>query len=119
MRAFAEAPEAVTVMAEIGRDLAGFAIAEMAEETSYVVTVDVATQWRRRGLGRRIVEELEAKSQIVGARSIMLHVFTGNGAAVALYEAMGYQRTGVARGFYGRNLDGWVYQKKLGSRDSG
>src|SRR5205823_14136927 len=97
--------EAVTVIAESGGDLAGFAIAEIAEGAGYVVTVDVAPTWRRRGLGRRLMEELEAKARAAAAETIMLHVFTGNLAAVRMYEALGYERKGIAERFYGVGRD--------------
>lgn len=113
MKGFAEAAESVTVLAEAGQELAGFVIAEVAEGAGYVVTVDVAPAWRRRGLGRRLMEELEAKVRAAGAETIMLHVFTGNDAAVRMYEALGYERKGVARRFYGVGRDGWVYEKPL------
>lgn len=114
MRRFAEADEAVTVLAEAdGGVLAGFAIAEVAEGAAYVVTVDVASAWRRRGLGRRLMEALEERATVAGVETMSLHVFAGNAGAVELYERLGYERTGVAQGFYGRGLDGLMFEKRL------
>lgn len=113
MRAFAEAAEAVTVLAESGGGLAGFAIAEVADGAGYVVTVDVAQGWRGRGLGSRLMTELEAKARSAGAQSLMLHVFAGNQAAMAMYENLKYRRLARAAGFYGKGLDAWLYEKKL------
>ncbi len=113
MRRFAEAQEAVTVLAEVGGELAGFGIAEAAERAAYVVTVDLGEAFRGRGLGRLLMMELEKKAERAGAEVMMLHVFAGNAAAVRLYEALGYASTGVATGFYGRGLDGLMYEKRL------
>ena len=114
MQRFAEARGARTVLAESAGELVGFAIAEVADGTSYIVTVDVALAWRRRGLGRRILEELERKAKLAGAEMMMLHVFKENLAAARLYESMAYENMGVAHGFYGHGLDGVMYQKRLG-----
>lgn len=113
MQRFAEAEEAMTVLAEANGELAGFAIAEVAEGAGYVVTVDVAPAWRRRGLGRELMEQLEQKARAAGAEAMMLHVFSGNNGAVRIYEALGYRQSGVARDFYGRGLDGLIYDKPL------
>jgi ribosomal-protein-alanine N-acetyltransferase len=116
VKGFAEAEEAVTVIAKSGAEMAGFAIAEIAEGAGYVVTVDVGTTWRRRGLGRLLMQELEARARAAGAQAMMLHVYVENEGAVAMYEALGYMRRGMARAFYGEGRDGWVYEKPLADR---
>jgi [ribosomal protein S18]-alanine N-acetyltransferase len=112
MRYFAEARRAVTVLAEANGELVGFCIVEVDEE-AYVVTLDVAPAWRRHGLARRLMAEVEAKARAVGAQSIALHVFTGNSGAIRFYEEIGYGRVGMVEAFYGRGLDALVYRKKL------
>jgi ribosomal-protein-alanine N-acetyltransferase len=111
MRHLAEARGAVTVLAEAEGELVGFCIAHVEANTGYVVTLDVAPAWRRRGLAGWLMAEVETKVRAAGAESIALHVFTGNVGAVQFYERMGYDRVGMARGFYGRGLDALVYRK--------
>jgi ribosomal protein S18 acetylase RimI-like enzyme len=36
-----------------------------------------------------------------------------NEGAVRFYEGMGYERVGVAKGFYRRGRDAWVYRRGL------
>jgi [ribosomal protein S18]-alanine N-acetyltransferase len=83
------------------------------DEEAYVVTLDVAPAWRRHGLARRLMAEVEAKARAMGAQSIALHVFTGNFGAIRFYEEIGYGRVGMVEAFYGRGLDALVYRKKL------
>jgi [ribosomal protein S18]-alanine N-acetyltransferase len=123
MRGFAEADGAITVLAEEDAQLVGFCIAQVEHDskeseqpdarTGYVVTLDVAVEWRRRGLARRLMHELELRAQADGAGSMALHVFAGNLAAVHLYESLGYECSGVAADFYAAGLDGLVYRKVL------
>ncbi len=113
MRYFAEARRAVTVLAEADGALVGFCIAEVDEQTGYVVTLDVAQAWRRRGLARQLMAEVEAKARAAGAEAMVLHVFNGNAGAMQFYESIGYDRVGRAEAFYGRGLDALVYRKRL------
>jgi ribosomal-protein-alanine N-acetyltransferase len=115
MRYFAEARRALTVLAEADGELVGFCIAEVEtdEAAGYVVTLDIAPAWRRRGLARQLMAEVETKAQAAGAKSMALHVFKGNVGAMRFYEENGYGRVGLVEGFYGRGMDALVYRKRL------
>lgn len=112
MRGFAEAKGAVTVLAEAGGQLVGFCVAEMERQAGYVVTLDVAPAWRRKGLAKRLMEEAQARVSAAGGVVMTLHVFRGNVGAMQFYEAIGFERVGMVEGFYGRGLHALVYQKR-------
>jgi ribosomal-protein-alanine N-acetyltransferase len=113
MRGFAEAPGAVTVLAEAQGELACFCIAQLESQTGYVVTLDVAPAWRRRGLARRLMAEVESRLLSTGAVRMELHVFTGNTEAIRFYEKIGYERVGAVKNFYAQHLHALVYRKQL------
>jgi ribosomal-protein-alanine N-acetyltransferase len=113
MRSFAEAPGAIGLLAQAAGELAGFCVVQMEEHVGYVVTLDVAATWRRRGLARLLMAEVEAKVRAVGGTAMALHVFPGNEGAVRFYEAIGFQRLGVAEEFYGPGRDALVYGKAI------
>ena len=113
MRGFAEAPGAVTVLAEAGGQLLGFCVVQMEGHVGYVVTLDVAAAWQRRGLARSIMADVEARVRKAGGTGVALHVFTGNVGAIRFYESIGYERTGMTEGFYGQGLDALVYRRKF------
>jgi ribosomal-protein-alanine N-acetyltransferase len=118
MSAFAGDPDAVTLIAEDGDEVIGFVIAHVkrvaSEYRAYVVTLDIAPAWRRKGIARELMGEAEARALSRGARWIQLHVFTGNTAAIRFYERLGYERIRVVRGYYGAaGLDAIVYGKDL------
>lgn len=134
MRGFAEAPGAVTVLAEAQRELAetqrelanaerepdnseselaGFCLTQLDERTGYVVTLDVAPEWRRRGLARRLMAEDESRLQSAGAEEMELHVFTGNAEAIRFYQSIGYTQAGTAKDFYAQSLHALLYRKRL------
>jgi ribosomal-protein-alanine N-acetyltransferase len=116
MREFAEARSAVALVAEEDSGgIAGFVIVhvEMGERRrGYVVTLDVAEEFRREGVASRLMMEVESR---VGTGWMELHVFTGNEGAIRFYERMGYRRVGMRRRFYQADgLDAFLYCKELG-----
>ena len=119
MREFAEERNAIVRIAEkVGSELAGFIIVHVERVATgwraYVVTLDVAAEWRQKGLGRRLMREAEAFAVAAGVRWMQLHVFTGNAGAIRFYERLGYERIRERRGFYGApGLDAFVYGKEL------
>jgi [ribosomal protein S18]-alanine N-acetyltransferase len=122
MQVFAEERGAIAVVAEaVGGGLAGFVIVHLervgAGWRGYVVTLDVAEEWRRRGLAGMLMREAEARVAAAGGRWMELHVFTGNAAAIRFYERLGYERIGMIRRFYGAaGLDAFVYRREIVGR---
>jgi len=51
----------------------------------------VATEHRRRGVGRRMVEELETRLRALGCRKLNLQIFGTNRGVVAFYERLGFR----------------------------
>jgi ribosomal-protein-alanine N-acetyltransferase len=113
MRRFAESCKARVIIAESAGELVGFAILHVEGRVGYIVTLDVAEEFRRRGLARQLMEAMEQEAEGAACAVVGLHVFVGNDAAIRFYEHMGYARVGDVPGFYGEGLDAWVYRKKL------
>ena len=118
MQRFAEAENAWSVVAEAEGELSGFCIVhlEVAEtvDVGYVVTIDVAEGFRRKGIGERMLAEGEAWVRRSGGVGMMLHVFVKNAGAVRFYERLGYRRVGGQRGFYGPGIDAAMYWREFG-----
>jgi ribosomal protein S18 acetylase RimI-like enzyme len=68
----------------------------------------VRREWRRQGVGRRLLDECLALARSAGLEKIELEVFTDNEGAIRLYESLGFVREGVkcrARKLEGRYQD--------------
>lgn len=117
MRYFAEAKNALTVIAESGEEIVGFCIVHVSrvgrDRVGYVVTLDVAPGMRRQGLAGRMMERMEEQSRKTQCGVMGLHVSVENEDAIRFYERAGYSRTEVVRDFYGRGFDAFVYRKRL------
>src|ERR1700761_6879335 len=88
MRSFAEARGAITLLAEAHGELVGFCVVQMEQQMGYVVTLDVAASWRRQGLARKLMQEMEARVRAAGGLGMVLHVHKGNHGAMRFYESM-------------------------------
>lgn len=79
----------------------------------------VAPWARGHGIGRRIVTEIEQLARELGLRVLNLDLRDTQGAAIGLYESMGYQRWGT-HPFYAfvddRFVTGHYYFKRLDGR---
>jgi ribosomal-protein-alanine N-acetyltransferase len=117
MQKFAEAKKARVVVAESDGALAGFGILHIESypegSVGYIVTLDVALDQRREGVGKSLIQEMEKQSLAAGCDVFALHVYTQNVTAIGFYERLGFVYSHTAAGFYGEGLDAAVYQKEL------
>ena len=68
----------------------------------------VRREWRRHGVGRRLLEECLSLARATGLEKIELEVFSDNEADIRLYESRGFAREGLkarARKLEGRYQD--------------
>ena len=123
LRAVRRSPHAAVLVAE-GRDgiVGRLSIARDPHPASrHVADVGlmVARAARRHGIGRALMRAAEAWARDAGVAKIELHVFPYNGAAIALYESLGYAREGFRRRHYRRGrefLDAVLMAKYLEAR---
>ncbi|HLY86716.1 MAG TPA: GNAT family protein [Gaiellaceae bacterium] len=62
----------------------------------------VALDARRQGVGTALLRAATDWAREAGVRKLELHVFPWNEAAMALYDAFGFQREGYRKGHYRR-----------------
>lgn len=88
-------PAVRTVVAEARGVPVGFAMTEPADEEIYLVAIAVAPEWRRRGVGRRLLREAEAQAAretpAERTAAVALTVAQDNGPARALFASEGYR----------------------------
>ena len=72
--------------------------------TLWFLYIDPA--WRRRGVGRALLERVEAHGREVGATHVWLETSNVNVPGVAAYERLGYSLCGADRTYYGAYMPG-------------
>ncbi|MFZ5653569.1 MAG: ribosomal protein S18-alanine N-acetyltransferase [Pseudomonadota bacterium] len=88
----------VVALAPHGARIIGCAALRQVLDEAELLNVLVAPEYRRRGLGRALVEA--GAAAVAGARWLHLEVRAGNAAARALYGGLGFERVGIRRGYY-------------------
>lgn len=89
--------------------LLGRAIAGEAE----LLTLAVNPAARRKGIGRRLVQEFILAAQVKGAEHLFLEVASDNPPAQALYAALGWQEAGRRPDYYAPGLDAIILRLNL------
>ena len=84
---------------------AGFILGRAVAGEAELLTLAVAPEARRRGLGRKLVARFLYQARLRGAEQAFLEVAAGNEAARALYARCGFAESGRRRGYY-RGPDG-------------
>jgi [ribosomal protein S18]-alanine N-acetyltransferase len=88
------------VVARIGATVAGFAGVWLMVDDAHVTTFGVHPDWRRQGVGRRMLLALSDVAADLGARRMTLEVRASNVAAQALYRAFGFEIVGRRPRYY-------------------
>ncbi|CAB4568425.1 MAG: ribosomal-protein-alanine N-acetyltransferase [Actinobacteria bacterium] len=78
-----------------------------------ILTITVIDGFRRQGIAKRFIQDIEGYCQTKGSSAIMLEVATENTAAIALYENVGYSQISIRSNYYGSGKDAQVMQKEI------
>ena len=84
-----------------GRLVAGLDACITAFKILYVSTVFVDQEYRRKGIGARLIREMEKRAAAMGVNTVRLDTFNWQGKE--FYEALGYQCVG----HYDNDEDGY------------
>ena len=94
--------------------LVAYAIYGFEGEAFHLLNIAVLPQYRRTGLGRLLFDEFLAEAHRLEAPDAWLEVAVTNDAALALYEAYGFERVRVRRRYYQPgDIDALVMRKSL------
>lgn len=86
----------------------GFALGRVAGPEVELLTLAVAPEARRRGVGARLIASFEVEATCRGARDAFLEVALTNRAAIRLYERARYDRRGKRGRYYRTHGGDWV-----------
>jgi ribosomal-protein-alanine N-acetyltransferase len=85
---------------------AGFLLGRAVAGEAELLTLAVAPESRRLGLGRKLVARFLYQARLRGAVRAFLEVSAENPGAVALYESAGFALAGRRRAYYARPAGG-------------
>ena len=102
-----EHPASASFIAQIREPamLAGFIIGHIAADEAEILSIGVAPEWQKRGIGRRMAEGLVRAARRAEVKRVFLEVAIDNMAAGALYTSLGFTPAGGRKGYY-KHADG-------------
>lgn len=107
-----ETPEAQQIAQE--RQIAGFLIADLGRDASgHIITIDVAHEHRKRGVGRLLITAAEEQVLASGRQSMLLEVAVENAAAQSFYQQHGYLVLRRIADYYSTGKDALLMGKNL------
>jgi ribosomal-protein-alanine acetyltransferase len=112
-----ENPNAVSLVAKINNVIVGFIIGLIHRRNEEIIgriyTLDVAVKYRRKGVGLKLLDEIERIFLEKGAKICYLEVRKDNMAALELYRKHGYIKVKELEHYY-NGTHGVRLKKKLG-----
>ena len=94
--------------------LAGFVIAQAVNpQKALLVTLDIAEAYRRRNLGKKLLDVIDIFFSSRGFKSMTLEVDVGNHSAIRLYEKLGYKRVCLKQKYYPDGADAFQMEKQF------
>ena len=100
-----------------GDHLLGYFVAMLGVEEAHLLNITVAPAYQRQGWARVLLDALALWARGRGAQWLWLEVRQSNARAIRIYEAHGYRRVGLRKGYYpaghGRREDAVVMSLRL------
>lgn len=115
LRYFLAAPNAVFQVADLGGDIAGYALVALRKGSAIarLYSIAIHPDYRGRDLGRALLRAAEKQARAAGTDLMRLEVRARNRRAIALYEAQGYRRFGRIADYYEDGAAAFRYEKTL------
>lgn len=111
---FLDLDSADCLIAEEGKQLAGFILAESNPPLAHIITLDIAAAHRRKGVGSTLLREMEQHFAYRGVVSVLLETAVDNEGAVAFWRRHGYSAEAVLKRYYLGRVDAYEMRKRLG-----
>jgi len=110
---FLNLPAADCLVAEEGKQIVGFILAEKNPPLAHIITLDVSPQKRRAGLGTTLLAEMEKHFRYHEVRSVLLETAVDNETGIAFWEHHGYRTEAVLKRYYLGRVDAYEMRKRL------
>lgn len=80
--------------------LMGYGIMIRSPEEAHVLTLGIAADWQKKGLGKKLLQHFIECAKEQAAKSIFLDVRESNHGAAQLYKRMGFHQIATRKGYY-------------------
>lgn len=102
-------------VATVGQEIVGYAVAATDKQGGHVISVAVASNHRRKGIGSALLSAVTSRLVQEGISVIHLEVRKGNEPAIAFYEQVGFRKSSEIKRYYSDGEDAWVLVRRTES----
>ena len=95
----------IALIARVEGQIVGFVIGEIYIDgrvlQGHICTIEILPNFRRRGIGEKLLQEIEELFKQKKVKASALEVREDNVPAIELYRKLGYEKIGRLRNYYG------------------
>jgi len=117
IRSLLREPKAISLLAKVDDEAAGFTVGIIEHhgtiKVGHIYTISVAVKHRGKGVGIKLIEEIEDAFLKKGAETSYLEVRADNQVARSLYQKAGYEELEVLQDYYSPGVHGLTLKKQL------
>jgi ribosomal-protein-alanine N-acetyltransferase len=95
-------PHHRTYVFETDGEIVSFVVMTVVAGEGEILTIATDPNFQKQGLARMLLDQVIKTLKGEGAESLFLEVATDNPAALRLYEACGFKKTGRRKAYYSR-----------------
>ena len=88
------------LVVEVGDRIVAYSGMWVIIDEAHITNIAVLPDFRRQGLGERLMKEMMGRAKSRGATKMTLEVRVSNATAQRLYERLGFAARGIRRGYY-------------------
>jgi [ribosomal protein S18]-alanine N-acetyltransferase len=110
---FLNLPAADCLVGEDGKAIAGFILAETNPPLAHITTLDVGAAYRRKGLGSKLLSEMEKHFRYKEVHAVLLETAVDNESGIAFWQHHGYRTEAVLKRYYLGRVDAYEMRKRL------
>jgi [ribosomal protein S18]-alanine N-acetyltransferase len=94
-------------------EIIGYACYRIVDNDSELMRIAIKKNFRDKGLGHLLLDEVIRLVKIKGAKKLNLEVASINAPAIKLYEKHLFKKEGVRKNYYGLGIDGLLFSRFL------
>lgn len=103
---------AFALVAEVRNQVVAFVLAYQTRRfRGHIITIDVRSEFRRLGVGKKLMELAESRLREKGAARVLLEVGVKNEHAIRFYQGLGYANKRLLPAYYPDGSDAYLMEK--------
>jgi len=114
LRYYLQHPHSISLVAEHAGEMAGFIVAKRQRGSiSHLITIDIASSARRKGVGTLLLESLERELGTLNCTLLVLEVAVDNAPALKFYHRHGFVVQKTIPRYYLNKIDALQMTKSI------